>query len=119
MAESIVQFGISVVPATEKLDRMVSETKRISFFTDVANLPLRTGGVRGGASRSELPVGYLAGEPLAGPAAWWAETLAGFVDDGFDTLVFWPVDTTPGQVELLAGEVVPQLSGLQPPGRPR
>jgi alkanesulfonate monooxygenase SsuD/methylene tetrahydromethanopterin reductase-like flavin-dependent oxidoreductase (luciferase family) len=62
-------------------------------------------------SRSELPVGYLAGEPLAGPAEWWVETLAGFVDDGFDTLVFWPVDTTPSQVELLAGDVAPQLRG--------
>jgi hypothetical protein len=31
------------------------------------------------------------------------------VDDGFDTLVFWPVDTTPGQVELLARDVVPHL----------
>jgi alkanesulfonate monooxygenase SsuD/methylene tetrahydromethanopterin reductase-like flavin-dependent oxidoreductase (luciferase family) len=60
-------------------------------------------------SRSELPVGYLAGEPLAGPADWWVETFAGLVDDGFDTLVFWPVDTAPGQVELLAGEVVPRL----------
>ena len=59
--------------------------------------------------RSELPVGYLAGEPLAGPADWWVETLAGFVDDGFDTLVFWPVDVTSEQVELLAREVVPQL----------
>jgi alkanesulfonate monooxygenase SsuD/methylene tetrahydromethanopterin reductase-like flavin-dependent oxidoreductase (luciferase family) len=60
-------------------------------------------------TRSDLPVGYLAGEPLAGPADWWVETLAGFVEDGFDTLVFWPVDTVPGQVELLAGEIVPQL----------
>jgi alkanesulfonate monooxygenase SsuD/methylene tetrahydromethanopterin reductase-like flavin-dependent oxidoreductase (luciferase family) len=60
-------------------------------------------------ARAELPVGYLAGEPLAGPADWWVETLAGFVDDGFDTLVFWPVDASPGQVELLAGDVVPQL----------
>jgi hypothetical protein len=60
-------------------------------------------------SRSELPVGYLAGEPLGGPADWWVETLAGFVDDGFDTLVFWPVETTPGQVELLARDVVPHL----------
>jgi alkanesulfonate monooxygenase SsuD/methylene tetrahydromethanopterin reductase-like flavin-dependent oxidoreductase (luciferase family) len=66
-------------------------------------------GEGGAPSRSELPVGYLAGEPLAGSADWWVETLAGFVDDGFDTLVFWPVDPTPGQVELLAGEVVPQL----------
>jgi alkanesulfonate monooxygenase SsuD/methylene tetrahydromethanopterin reductase-like flavin-dependent oxidoreductase (luciferase family) len=60
-------------------------------------------------SRAELPVGYLAGEPLAGPAPWWVETLAGFADDGFDTIVFWPVDPTPDQVELLAREVVPQL----------
>jgi hypothetical protein len=51
----------------------------------------------------------LAGEPLAGPADWWVETLAGFVEDGFDTLVFWPVDPSPGQVELFAGEVVPRL----------
>jgi hypothetical protein len=40
---------------------------------------------------------------------WWVETLAGFVADGFDTLVFWPVDPAPGQVELLAGEVVPHV----------
>jgi hypothetical protein len=31
------------------------------------------------------------------------------VDDGFDTVVFWPVDPDPRQVELLAGEVAPQL----------
>jgi alkanesulfonate monooxygenase SsuD/methylene tetrahydromethanopterin reductase-like flavin-dependent oxidoreductase (luciferase family) len=60
--------------------------------------------------RSSLPVGYLAGEPLAGPPDWWVETLAGFVEDGFDTLVFWPVDTEPEQVELLAGEVVPHVT---------
>jgi alkanesulfonate monooxygenase SsuD/methylene tetrahydromethanopterin reductase-like flavin-dependent oxidoreductase (luciferase family) len=60
-------------------------------------------------SRSELPVGYLAGEPLAGSADWWVEMLAGFLDDGFDTLVFWPVDPAPDQVELLAGDVVPYL----------
>jgi alkanesulfonate monooxygenase SsuD/methylene tetrahydromethanopterin reductase-like flavin-dependent oxidoreductase (luciferase family) len=61
-------------------------------------------------SRSELPVGYLAGEPLAGPAEWWVETIAGFVADGFDTIVFWPVDPSPGQVELLMSEVMPLLS---------
>jgi alkanesulfonate monooxygenase SsuD/methylene tetrahydromethanopterin reductase-like flavin-dependent oxidoreductase (luciferase family) len=61
-------------------------------------------------ARSELRVGYLAGEPLAGPAEWWAETIAGFAADGFDTIVFWPVDLSPGQVELLIGEVVPLLS---------
>jgi alkanesulfonate monooxygenase SsuD/methylene tetrahydromethanopterin reductase-like flavin-dependent oxidoreductase (luciferase family) len=61
--------------------------------------------------RSSLPVGYLAGEPLAGPSDWWVETLTGFVADGFDTLVFWPVDPAPEQVELFAGEVVPHLTG--------
>jgi alkanesulfonate monooxygenase SsuD/methylene tetrahydromethanopterin reductase-like flavin-dependent oxidoreductase (luciferase family) len=66
-------------------------------------------GERPAPSRSELPVGYLAGEPLAGSAEWWVETLASFVDDGFDTLVFWAVDATPGQVELLAGEVAPHF----------
>jgi alkanesulfonate monooxygenase SsuD/methylene tetrahydromethanopterin reductase-like flavin-dependent oxidoreductase (luciferase family) len=60
--------------------------------------------------RSELRVGYLAGEPLAGPAGWWVETIAGFVADGFDTIVFWPVDPSPGQVEQLIAEVVPLLS---------
>lgn len=60
-------------------------------------------------ARSELRVGYLAGEPLAGPPGWWAETIDGFFRDGFDTFVFWPVDATPGQVESLAGEVLPQL----------
>jgi hypothetical protein len=56
-------------------------------------------------------VGYLAGEPLSGPPDWWVETLTGFVDDGFDTLVFWPVDTTPDQVELLARDVAPHVRG--------
>jgi alkanesulfonate monooxygenase SsuD/methylene tetrahydromethanopterin reductase-like flavin-dependent oxidoreductase (luciferase family) len=70
-------------------------------------------GVIGESSTSSggpLPVGYLAGEPLVGPPEWWAETLTGFARDGFDTLVFWPVDPAPGQVELLAGEVAPLLA---------
>jgi hypothetical protein len=29
------------------------------------------------------------------------------MDDGFDTIVFWPVDPSPDQVELLIREVVP------------
>jgi hypothetical protein len=58
-----------------------------------------------------LPVGYIPiGEPLAGPPQFWGETLAGFADDGFDTLIFWPVDPSPQQVEIFAGEVVPLLS---------
>jgi hypothetical protein len=68
-------------------------------------------GERPAPPRSELPVGDLAGEPLAGPADWWVETIAGFVDDGFDTIVFWPVDDGPGQVELFVGDVVPQVRG--------
>jgi alkanesulfonate monooxygenase SsuD/methylene tetrahydromethanopterin reductase-like flavin-dependent oxidoreductase (luciferase family) len=59
----------------------------------------------------ELPVAYLQGEPLAGPPEWLAETLTGFVDDGFDTLVFWPIDPSPRQVEVFASEVAPLLSG--------
>jgi len=66
-------------------------------------------GDRPAPRRSELGVGYLAGEPLAGPVQWWGETVAGFAQDGFDTLVFWLVDPSPGQVELLIGEVLPLL----------
>jgi alkanesulfonate monooxygenase SsuD/methylene tetrahydromethanopterin reductase-like flavin-dependent oxidoreductase (luciferase family) len=66
--------------------------------------------------RSSLPVGYLAGEPLAGPPDWWIESLSGFVADGFDTLVFWPVDTSPEQVELFVDAVVPYVRhGLPAP----
>jgi alkanesulfonate monooxygenase SsuD/methylene tetrahydromethanopterin reductase-like flavin-dependent oxidoreductase (luciferase family) len=61
-------------------------------------------------SRSELPVGYLAGEPLAGPPEWWAETISEFAADRFDTFVFWPVERSPHQVELLVGDVVPRLA---------
>jgi alkanesulfonate monooxygenase SsuD/methylene tetrahydromethanopterin reductase-like flavin-dependent oxidoreductase (luciferase family) len=52
-----------------------------------------------------LPVGYLAGDPLAGPPDWWAETLTELAGAGFDTLVFWPVDPTPQQVELFSADV--------------
>jgi alkanesulfonate monooxygenase SsuD/methylene tetrahydromethanopterin reductase-like flavin-dependent oxidoreductase (luciferase family) len=58
-----------------------------------------------------LPVGYLMGEPFAGPPEWWAQTLAGFAQDGFDTFVFWPVDPSASQVERFAAEVVPLLDG--------
>jgi alkanesulfonate monooxygenase SsuD/methylene tetrahydromethanopterin reductase-like flavin-dependent oxidoreductase (luciferase family) len=61
-----------------------------------------------------LPVGYLLGEPLAGPPEWWAETLAGFAADGFDSFVFWPVDPSPGQVERFAADVVPLLTAAIP-----
>jgi alkanesulfonate monooxygenase SsuD/methylene tetrahydromethanopterin reductase-like flavin-dependent oxidoreductase (luciferase family) len=59
--------------------------------------------------RSELPVGYLAGEPLAGPTDWWLQTLAGFVEDGFDTIVFWPVEPTADQVLRLIDDVATHL----------
>jgi alkanesulfonate monooxygenase SsuD/methylene tetrahydromethanopterin reductase-like flavin-dependent oxidoreductase (luciferase family) len=61
-----------------------------------------------------LPVGYLAGDRLAGPPESWADTLTGFAEDGFDTLVFWPVDPSPQQVELFAGEVMPLLRERSP-----
>src|SRR5437588_6934822 len=87
-AATPIQFGISVVPATERLDRiremvraadeagldvvgiqdhpyqhhfldtwsliptLLAETKRISFFTDVANLPLRPPAVMAKAAAS-------------------------------------------------------------------
>jgi alkanesulfonate monooxygenase SsuD/methylene tetrahydromethanopterin reductase-like flavin-dependent oxidoreductase (luciferase family) len=75
-------------------------------------------GDRPAPPRSSLPVGYLAGEPLGGPVGFWVETLAGFVADGFDTLVLWPVDRTPDQVELLAhvrAELVGDTSRLPTP----
>jgi alkanesulfonate monooxygenase SsuD/methylene tetrahydromethanopterin reductase-like flavin-dependent oxidoreductase (luciferase family) len=88
--------------AAEKAGRDPRSIRRILNLQGVI-------GDRPAPPRSSLPVGYLAGEPLAGPPGWWVETLAGFVADGFDTLVFWPVDTAPDQVELLAAEVVPGL----------
>jgi alkanesulfonate monooxygenase SsuD/methylene tetrahydromethanopterin reductase-like flavin-dependent oxidoreductase (luciferase family) len=62
-------------------------------------------GDRRSSPSERLPVDYLFGEPLVGPPQWWAETLTGFAEGGFDMLVFWPVDAARGQVELLAGEV--------------
>jgi alkanesulfonate monooxygenase SsuD/methylene tetrahydromethanopterin reductase-like flavin-dependent oxidoreductase (luciferase family) len=88
--------------AAEKAGREPGQIRRILNLQGVI-------GDRPAPPRSSLPVGYLAGEPLAGPPDWWVDTLGGFIADGFDTLVFWPVDTTPDQVELLAGEVVPHL----------
>jgi hypothetical protein len=35
-----------------------------------------------------------------------------FADDGCDTIAFWPVDPSPAQVELLAGEVASWLAHL-------
>ena len=43
------------------------------------------------------------------PAEWWGETASSLVQDGFDTIVFWPVDPSPAQVELLISGVVPLL----------
>jgi alkanesulfonate monooxygenase SsuD/methylene tetrahydromethanopterin reductase-like flavin-dependent oxidoreductase (luciferase family) len=89
--------------AAEKAGRAPSSIRRLINVQGVI-------GEQPAPPRSELRVGYLAGEPLAGPPEWWAETIEGFAADGFDTIVFWPVDPSPGQVELLAGEVVPLLS---------
>jgi alkanesulfonate monooxygenase SsuD/methylene tetrahydromethanopterin reductase-like flavin-dependent oxidoreductase (luciferase family) len=88
--------------AAEKAGRDPGSIRRIINIQGVI-------GDKPAPARSSLPVGYLAGEPLAGPPDWWVDTLAGYAEDGFETLVFWPVDTSPEQVELLAREVVPQL----------
>jgi alkanesulfonate monooxygenase SsuD/methylene tetrahydromethanopterin reductase-like flavin-dependent oxidoreductase (luciferase family) len=93
--------------AAEKAGRRPASIRRIINLQGMI-------GERPGPRRSELRVGYLAGEPLAGPADWWAEALAGFADDGFDSVVFWPVDPSPHQVELLIGEVMPLLSRQVP-----
>jgi alkanesulfonate monooxygenase SsuD/methylene tetrahydromethanopterin reductase-like flavin-dependent oxidoreductase (luciferase family) len=85
--------------AAEKAGRKPRSIRRIINVQGVI-------GQKPAPPRSSLPVGYLAGEPLTGPPGWWVDTLAGFVEDGFDTIVFWPVDPAPDQVELLAGEVV-------------
>jgi alkanesulfonate monooxygenase SsuD/methylene tetrahydromethanopterin reductase-like flavin-dependent oxidoreductase (luciferase family) len=88
--------------AAEKAGRDPASIRRIINLQGVI-------GEGPGPDRSELPVGYLAGEPLAGPGEWWVQTLAGFIDEGFDTFVFWPVTGGREQVELLAGGVVPHL----------
>jgi alkanesulfonate monooxygenase SsuD/methylene tetrahydromethanopterin reductase-like flavin-dependent oxidoreductase (luciferase family) len=67
-------------------------------------------GDRSAPTRSELPVGFLAGEPLSGPPEWWAETITSLAGDGFDTIIFWPVERSPRQVELLASDVLPLLA---------
>jgi alkanesulfonate monooxygenase SsuD/methylene tetrahydromethanopterin reductase-like flavin-dependent oxidoreductase (luciferase family) len=98
-----LRAGNELIDATaEKAGRDPRSIRRIINMQGVI-------GEKPAPPRSSLPVGYLAGEPLAGPPEWWVETLTGFIADGFDTLVFWPVETAPDQVELLAGEVIPRL----------
>ena len=105
------------IPNAQPLDELRAGNERIDAAAEQAGRDprqirrvLNLQGVIG-ESRTppgeELPVGYLLGQPLAGPPDWWAETLTGFAKDGFDTLVFWPVDATAEQVELFAREVVP------------
>jgi alkanesulfonate monooxygenase SsuD/methylene tetrahydromethanopterin reductase-like flavin-dependent oxidoreductase (luciferase family) len=46
---------------------------------------------------------------LHGPPEHWVETLASFLDLGFDAFVLWPDDDVVGQVERFAAEVAPAL----------
>ena len=62
---------------------------------------------------SIVPVGYMPAEPLAGPPQAFAEQLSPFVEAGFETLLFWPIDPTPEQVELFAAEVAPLLRAVR------
>jgi hypothetical protein len=52
-----------------------------------------------------------AATPSPARPGWWAKTLAGFGDDGFDTVMFMPIKRTTEQVEHFAREVVPMLPG--------
>jgi alkanesulfonate monooxygenase SsuD/methylene tetrahydromethanopterin reductase-like flavin-dependent oxidoreductase (luciferase family) len=95
--------------ANKQIDATAQEAGRDPrSIRRILNLPGFIGDGRP-SSESELPVGRLAGEPLAGPSAWWIETLSGLVEDGFDTIVFWPVDPSTEQVELLSNEIAPSL----------
>src|SRR3954452_17553580 len=60
--------------AAEKAGRDPGSIRRILNVQGVI-------GEESAPGRAELPVGYLAGEPLVGSADWWVEALAGFVDD--------------------------------------
>ena len=64
-AETLIQFGISLVPATERLDRI----RELVRAADEAALDLI----------------------------------------GIQDHPYWPVDTAPGQVEMLARDVVPHV----------
>jgi alkanesulfonate monooxygenase SsuD/methylene tetrahydromethanopterin reductase-like flavin-dependent oxidoreductase (luciferase family) len=101
-AEELKAGNVRIDAAAQDAGRDPREIRRILNLQGII-------GERRSPPGGRLPVGSMAGEPLAGPPGWWAETFAGFAEDGFDTLVFWPVDPSPGQVELLAGEVVPLL----------
>jgi len=106
-----LRFGNKQIDeAAEKAGRDPSSIRRLINIQGLI-------GDRPPPRRADLPVGYLAGEPLAGPAGWWVETIAGFVEDGFDTIIFWPVDTSLEQVERLIAEVLPQLASPIPGAR--
>lgn len=112
--ERPIRFGISLVPATEQLDRI----RELVGVADEAGLDLvgiqdhpyqrhflDTWSLMPATRRSDI----WPANPLAGPPDWWVETLAGLVEDRFDTLVFWPVDTKAAQVEAFAAEVAPHF----------
>jgi alkanesulfonate monooxygenase SsuD/methylene tetrahydromethanopterin reductase-like flavin-dependent oxidoreductase (luciferase family) len=102
-AEDLRAGNKRIDAAAEEAGRDPRQIRRILNLQGVIG-PSRT------PPAGRLPVGYIQGEPFAGPPEWWAETLLGFAQDGFDTLVFWPVDPSPRQVELFSGEVVPLLA---------
>jgi alkanesulfonate monooxygenase SsuD/methylene tetrahydromethanopterin reductase-like flavin-dependent oxidoreductase (luciferase family) len=104
-AEDLLNGNKLIDEAAEAAGRDPGEIRRVLNVQGLI-------GVGRPVPNEELPVGYIrVGEPLAGPPEWWAEKLAGFAEDGFDTLVFWPADPTPEQVEVFAREVVPLLGG--------
>jgi hypothetical protein len=56
--------------------------------------------------------------PLQGPPSRWVETLTGFaLEQGMDTVIFWPSGDHERQVEIFAGEVVPAVKDAVRLGR--
>ena len=100
--EDLREGNERVDTAAERAGRDPTEIRRAVNFQGLI-------GERGNSPERDLPVGYMPGEPVAGPPEAFAEQLSAFVEAGFDTLVFWPIDPLPEQVELFAGEVVPLL----------
>jgi alkanesulfonate monooxygenase SsuD/methylene tetrahydromethanopterin reductase-like flavin-dependent oxidoreductase (luciferase family) len=49
-------------------------------------------------------------ERFEGPVSYWVDELAGLVEIGMDTFVFWPAGDDPlGQIEMFASEVAPAV----------
>ena len=55
--------------------------------------------------------GQLRGQVCVGPAAECAQILSAYAEAGCERVYFWALGEEPRQVELLAEEVFPQVTG--------